>query len=194
MLPFLARNRVLSAIIAAGVLLLFLMVRIFQASQPALVGEFTLPPMAGWSRHTDEKDGASKVRYDSNVDGNKLFISMACVPPGAKGPKTLQEMQSEFAASRSEIAGLAAQVGATGAGFGAATYQPTTLNGLPAVLVKEKWGGSSTTEVKSLLFVKGGNSYTLMSMLTPPTNFPSSPEADNQLSDAWQTLSSAVRP
>ncbi|HEX8463806.1 MAG TPA: hypothetical protein VF627_04240 [Abditibacterium sp.] len=193
MLNFIQLNRAFSALIAAGVLVLFLAVRMFLASQPVPVGEFILPAMSGWSREVKDKGERRQVLYHSHVRGNRLSINLSYEPPGAKPPQTLQTLQSEFADGRALIGSLAAKHGLNSPGMGAATYQPTTINGLPAVLVKENWGGTSRTTLKSLLVVKGVNAYVIISSVTVPTGLPSFPDADNQLEDAWQKLTNLIR-
>ncbi len=195
-----SRDRAFGAAGAVVLLLLLaLLVRTFAAARPTQIADFSIPALRGWKRETKKTASSRFVSFTKDVGADRLFIKLTWhQKESLNPPKTIADLQKLDADNQLQMAAVLGQL-ASQFGVGAPVIQristqPTTLNTMPALLIKDFSPGRQPTQMQLLLFTNGRNYYDLLANHSVPQGETPSPEAQAQLDAAWQTLSAAFRP
>jgi len=160
--------------------------------QPIVIGEFTVPPLAGWRQLVTDDGIAHNVTLIKNERDGRLGIAVLHFESqDSTTPKTAQELQS---ASQRDIQSWTQKMNSFGTTVQSSPFQSTTLNGMTAVESSfttrssqgEVWHGKYT------YFINNSNFYQMQSSISFSKGETGSPALQTELDDAVSTLSRSL--
>lgn len=188
------RKRVFGAGLAAVLLfVVYALVRSFVLPRPVSIGGFIMPSLPGWEQKVSRRRHSSEVAYRKEVQGNKLFVSLTWHMDESSNqpPRTAQDLQKAEQKGRQATAPMLARFKIT---VESLVNQPTSLNGMPALLLEDIIRSRQFSRSKKVPFINGHMSYSLSANVSAPSESAISPQAQAELDEAWTTIATALKP